>query len=281
MASSIPLLETLEITLTATGVVELAFNRPKRYNAMSALAYRDWLAAIQWAARCDAVKVVVLTGRGKYYTSGQELETPDLSPEGIEFTKKRRQVTVTLVDELINFPKLLIAGVNGPAIGFGVTSLALCDVIYAVPEATFSTPFMKLAFCAEGCSSYLFPKIMGTSKANEMLLMGRTFSAKELEAAGLISRTIPVDHFHRDVLRIAEEAATKFSSEAIRITKKLVRDVDRELLLKVNQEEMAQLTVCARSKASIESMHRFVEESKRKKAAKLLAKSNSSSRSRL
>jgi peroxisomal 3,2-trans-enoyl-CoA isomerase len=58
----------------------------------------------------------------------------------------------------------------GPAIGFGVTTLALCDVVYCVPEATFNTPFMKWAFCAEGCSSLLFPRIMGTSKANEMLV---------------------------------------------------------------------------------------------------------------
>lgn len=58
----------------------------------------------------------------------------------------------------------------GPAIGFGVTTLALCDIVYAVPEATFNTPFMKLAFCAEGCSSVLFPRIMGNSKANEMLV---------------------------------------------------------------------------------------------------------------
>lgn len=58
----------------------------------------------------------------------------------------------------------------GPAIGFGVTTLALCDVVYTVPEATFNTPFMKLAFCAEGCSSLLFPRIMGISKANEMLV---------------------------------------------------------------------------------------------------------------
>lgn len=58
----------------------------------------------------------------------------------------------------------------GPAIGFGVTTLALCDVVYSVPEATFNTPFMKLAFCAEGCSSILFPRIMGATKANEMLV---------------------------------------------------------------------------------------------------------------
>lgn len=54
---------------------------------------QDWLEAIQWAAKCDDVKTTVITGRGKYYTSGQELMEPDLSPEGLEFTKKRRLVT--------------------------------------------------------------------------------------------------------------------------------------------------------------------------------------------
>jgi enoyl-CoA hydratase/carnithine racemase len=58
----------------------------------------------------------------------------------------------------------------GNAIGFGVTTLALCDIVYSVPGATFNTPFMKFAFCAEGCSSVLFPRIMGISKANEMLV---------------------------------------------------------------------------------------------------------------
>jgi Delta3-Delta2-enoyl-CoA isomerase len=58
----------------------------------------------------------------------------------------------------------------GPAIGFGVTTLALCDVVYSVPHATFKTPFMQLGFCAEGCSSLLFPRIMGPSRANEMLV---------------------------------------------------------------------------------------------------------------
>lgn len=276
MASSIPLLETLAITLSGTGVAELAFNRPTRYNALSPLAYRDWLAAIQWAATCDAVKVVVLTGRGKYYTSGQELQEPDNSPEGKEFVKKRRAVTKTLVDELINFPKLLIAGVNGPAIGFGVTTLALCDVVYSVPEATFNTPFMKLAFCAEGCSSLLFPRIMGVSKANEMLMMGRTFTAPELVDCGFISRLLPLEGFHKQVLAMAEEAA-KFSADALAVTKKLIRDVDRQELLKVNEIEMIKLTERMKAKDSQDAINAFVEQAKRKKAAKL-AKQGQSSR---
>ncbi|RCH86379.1 Enoyl-CoA delta isomerase 2, mitochondrial [Rhizopus stolonifer] len=267
MIPHIPLLETLDITLSSTGVAELAFNRPKRYNALSALAYRDWLAAIQWASRCNDVKVVVLTGRGKYYTSGQELQEPDFSPAGIESQKQRRHVTKTLVDELINFPKLLIAGVNGNAIGFGVTTLALCDVVYSVPGATFNTPFMKLAFCAEGCSSILFPKIMGSSKANEMLLMGRTFTAEELVQCGFVSRLLSTDNFHEQVMDLAEEAA-KFSTGALRVSKKLIRDVDREQLMQVNAVEMEELTKRMSSQDSIDSILSFVEQAKQRKMSK-------------
>ncbi|KAG0935790.1 hypothetical protein G6F32_010299 [Rhizopus arrhizus] len=117
---SVPKLETVAITLFKNGVAEIAFNRPKRYNALSPQSYKDWLHALKWAADTNDVKVAVLTGRGKFYTSGQELVLPD--PD-----KKEMQ-----------------RAVNGPSIGFGTTTLALCDVTYAVPEATFTTPFMKL-----------------------------------------------------------------------------------------------------------------------------------------
>ncbi|KAI9256263.1 ClpP/crotonase-like domain-containing protein [Sporodiniella umbellata] len=268
MIPPVPLLETLDITLSKTGVVELAFNKPKRYNTLSPLAYRDWLSAIQWAACCNEVKVVVLTGRGAYYTSGKELQAPDLSPSGIELRRQGRHVTKTLVDELINFPKLLIAAVNGHAIGFGVTTLGLCDIVYSVPEASFSTPFMKLAFCAEGCSSLLFPRIMGSSKANEMLLMGRTFKAKELVECGLVSRILLKEKFHEQVLDLAEEAA-KFSTEALQVSKKLIRDVDRELLLRVNAQEMEALAKRMESKESLDSIQRFAEQARQRKASKL------------
>ncbi|KAG0734477.1 hypothetical protein G6F57_014790 [Rhizopus arrhizus] len=238
---SVPKLETVAITLFKNGVAEIAFNRPKRYNALSPQSYKDWLHALKWAADTNDVKVAVLTGRGKFYTSGQELVLPD--PD-----KKEMQ-----------------RAVNGPSIGFGTTTLALCDVTYAVPEATFTTPFMKLGFCAEGCSSLLFPRIMGPSKANEMLLLGRTFTAQEMVDCGLISRLIESDGFRDKVLAIADQAA-QFSVSAVRTTKRLIRGIDVELLEKVNREEMHALGERMESAESIESIRQFIEAGKKKKA---------------
>ncbi|KAI7892270.1 ClpP/crotonase-like domain-containing protein [Mucor mucedo] len=266
--SSVPKLETIEITLFPNGVAEISHNRPKRYNALSPQSYRDWLSAFQWAAKCEDVKVVVLTGRGKFYCSGQELELPDMNMENVEEEMERRRKTTTdVVSAMIAFPKLLIAAVNGPAIGFGTTTLALCDIVYCVSEATFNTPFMKLAFCAEGCSSYLFPRIMGQSRANEMLLLGRTFSSSEMVDCGFVSRTLPTETFREQILEIAGDAA-KLSTDALKVTKDLIRNIDRELLEKINQEEMRMLGERMGSSDSLESIMRFVEEAAKRKAAK-------------
>lgn len=116
MSDTVPQLETIAITLFPSGVAELAFNRPQRYNALSPQAYRvsntksptsttcslddflqDWLSAITWAANDDRVKVTILTGRGKYYTSGQELTMPDFSDENLPAELERRQKTTQYV----------------------------------------------------------------------------------------------------------------------------------------------------------------------------------------
>ncbi|ORY93478.1 ClpP/crotonase-like domain-containing protein [Syncephalastrum racemosum] len=238
---SVPKLETIEITLFETGVAEIAFNRPQRYNALSPQAYADWLEAIRWAANDDRAKVTVLTGRGKYYTSGQELAFPEASDDPQAEMNRRAKITEY----------------ESPSIGFGTTTLALCDVIYSVPHATFATPFMKLGFCAEGCSSVLFPRIMGRSKANEMLLMGKTFTAEELEKCSFLSRLLPAEGFREQVLALAEESA-KFSVEAMKVTKGLIRDVDRELLEKTNEIEMKCLIERMMSPDSLESIMKFL-----------------------
>ncbi|KAF9363248.1 MAG: ClpP/crotonase-like domain-containing protein [Benniella sp.] len=255
-------LDTFEIKLLDHGVAVIAFNRPKRYNALNPQVYEQWGKALEWAAKSDDVRVVILTGNGKYFTSGQELAIPDSSEledaGGAEGVFKKRAVhTQKVITELIHFPKLIIAAIQGPVIGFGVTSSAICDVVYATPEATFNTPFMQFGFCAEACSSILLPRIMGYSRANEMLLMGRKFTAEEMKEAGVVARIFPKENFLEEVIKLATVAA-KYPPQAMKDTKALIRDVDFKLLDEVSVREMNLLGVRMASDESAQAIMEFM-----------------------
>ncbi|CAO3595251.1 unnamed protein product [Absidia cylindrospora] len=269
---SLPIFQNFDTILHPSGVYEFAFNCPHIYNALNEQVYKEWKEAIVWAGKDDRVKVFLLTGRGKFYCSGQELKRPNFSDSDDKKDSIQRSPTKELITALIDFPKLLISAVNGPAYGFAVTSLALCDVVYATPDATFTTPFMKLGFCAEACSSYTFPKIMGNTLANEILLMGRTMTVEEMVRCGFVSRIMPKDQIHQQVLEIAEETA-KFSPTALIVTKDLTRSGERPLLHKVNYDEMLKLFDRVRSPESRATIEAFVVASEKRKAERQAAKS--------
>ncbi|KAF9425030.1 Enoyl-CoA delta isomerase 2, mitochondrial [Entomortierella beljakovae] len=199
-------LDTLIIQLYDTGVAVIAFNRPKVYNALNSTSYQHLITALEWAAASDDVRVVVLTGNGKFFTSGQEI--PALNSGG--FPPDTLDYTLKAITQLIYFPKLIIAAVNGPAVGFGVTSSALCDIVYATPEATFNTPFIQF---------------------------GRKFSAREMEVARVVARIFPREEFMGNVLKIATSAA-KLSPHAMKINKALIRDREYDLLNNQNIREI-------------------------------------------
>ncbi|KAJ3112668.1 Enoyl-CoA delta isomerase 2, mitochondrial [Phlyctochytrium bullatum] len=229
--------KTIEVVDLGGGVREIAFNRPEKYNAFSPQVYDDLLAALQDAATDPTARVTILTGRGKFYSSGQELTSPPTDVDPVEFINFRGSVTRKVADTMINFPTLLIAAVNGPVIGFACTSLTLCDLVYSVPHATFNTPFMELALAVEGCSSLIFPRVMGHAKANEILLLGEKHTAQEWEQMGMITRILPADNFLEQVRAIAKKAAT-FSPTALAKSKRLIVNQLRDRLIETNRVEM-------------------------------------------
>ncbi|KAF9429361.1 Enoyl-CoA delta isomerase 2, mitochondrial [Entomortierella beljakovae] len=261
-----PNLDTFEIKLLEHGVAVIAFNRPKRYNALNPTVYDQWGQALEWAAKSDDVRVVVLTGNGKYYSSGQELAIPD-SDElekygGAEGVFKNRSVyTQKVITELIYFPKLIIAAVQGPAIGFAVTSAAICDVVYATPEATFNTPFMQFGNKFNRSLS----TVMGNSRANEMLLMGHKFTAQEMKEANVVSRIFPQESFMGEVLKLAT-AAAKFPPQAMKDTKSLIRDRENKLLHEHSIREMTMLGERMASDESAEAIMEFMMAKQNKKS---------------
>ncbi|XP_009277457.1 PREDICTED: enoyl-CoA delta isomerase 2, mitochondrial isoform X4 [Aptenodytes forsteri] len=157
--------ETILVT-TKNNITKIMFNRPDRKNAINHKMYREIIKALEEAGKDDST-IAVITGNGDYYSSGNDLNNfTNIQPGEMEKMAKDGAVLLKeFVGHFIDFPKPLIAVVNGPAIGISVTVLGLCDIVYASDRATFHSPFSQLGQSPEGCSSYLFPKIMGLPKS--------------------------------------------------------------------------------------------------------------------
>ena len=165
---------------------------------------------------------------------------------------------------LINSSKVLIAAVNGPAVGFGTSSIALFDLVYSVPDASFFTPFAKLGLCPEACSSISFTRIMGRQKAASLLLAGDRVTPQELESAGLISKILPKEGFMDAVMNIAQRIAAQ-PPQALVATKKLMMASIREELLAANEMECDELKRRVESSEPRAAMEAFAREQEAKR----------------
>lgn len=166
---------------------------------------------------------------------------------------------------LINTNKLTISAVNGPAPGWGTSSLGLSDLVYSTADAIFFTPFVQWGLCAEGCSSHTFKSIMGRQKASALILAGQRMTPQELESAGLITKILPKDSFLEKVLEIAR-GAVKLPPKSLLLNKELMMRGTREELLEVNEVELQHLKEQVRGKESKDAIRGFAESQAKKKA---------------
>ncbi|XP_004473601.1 enoyl-CoA delta isomerase 2 isoform X2 [Dasypus novemcinctus] len=219
------------------GITKIMLNRPTKKNAITLQLYQEIMLALEAASKDDSA-ITVVTGNGDYFSSGNDLnnftESLPVSPE--EKAKNSAVLLRDFVGHFIDFPKPLIAVVNGPAVGIAVTLLGLFDVVYASDKATFHTPFSHLGQTPEGCSSYTFPKIMGSAKASEMLLFGKKITAREACAQGLVAEVFPDSTFQEEVWARLR-AYAKIPPNAMRFSKHTIRNREREKLHAVNSEE--------------------------------------------
>nr|CAD7606092.1 unnamed protein product [Timema genevievae] len=160
--------------------------------------YEEISIALERAAHNDQIVIVALTGVGEYYSSGNDI-TSSFGGNMEDVVAAASKKFENLVETFINFPKILVAVVNGPAIGIAVTTLGLCDVVFASDKATFQTPFSKLGLVAEGCSSYMFPMIMGHQRSMSMLCLNTKMNATEAKECGLVTEVFSHRTFQEEV----------------------------------------------------------------------------------
>ncbi|XP_073487089.1 enoyl-CoA delta isomerase 2 isoform X1 [Aquarana catesbeiana] len=232
--------ETLEV-FSQDNITKIFLNRPEKKNAITLQMYKEIGLALDEAAKDDSV-ITVLSGHGDYYCSGNDLNNfTNIPPEGKEQMASDAAVILeAFVGKFIDFPKPLIAVVNGPAVGISVTILGLFDVVYATDRATFHTPFSQLGQSPEGCSSYTFPRIMGLSKASEVLLFNKLLTAHEASQLGLVTEVFPDSTFQREVWERLKGYGS-LPKNSLVFSKQLMRATEKEKLHAVNIEECERL----------------------------------------
>lgn len=156
------------------GVYSISMNRPEKKNAINIEMYIQLKDAIKYADESDDIKVLVLSGEGGCFTSGNDLSDFLSFPEKIE-----ENPAMQFIDAIANAKKPIVAVVSGLAIGIGVTMLLHCDIVISSKNAVFQMPFVNLGLCPEAGSTFLLPNIVGYQKAAKLMLTGDVFSAEE------------------------------------------------------------------------------------------------------
>jgi enoyl-CoA hydratase/carnithine racemase len=181
----------------------LTLRRPEKLNAFTADAYRRLTARLEEAAADEAVAVCVLTGAGRAFSSGvdlNEMRRPGGSSElGAQFDP--------LLRALAGFPKPLLAAVNGLAVGFGATLLLHCDIVVVDADAELRMPFVALGTAAEAGSSWLLPRRVGPQEAAWLVLSGTAFGADHAVKSGFAHAKAPAGRALEDTIGLAAQLA--------------------------------------------------------------------------
>lgn len=207
-------------TLTE-GVATITLNRPEVYNALNDEITFELQDALKVVAKDDAVRVVVLTGAGKAFCSGQDLKASS-TQEKRSFIDSLHKRYNPIVRAMRNLPKPIVGRINGVAAGAGCSLALACDVLVASAEATFIEVFINIGLVPDSGSSFFLPRTVGMAKAFEWCSQGTRISAQEALQYGLINEVAAPDGLDAAVKKHADYYA-QAPTKSIGIIKKMLQ----------------------------------------------------------
>ncbi len=249
--------EAVEIVV-ADRIQSIRLNRPEKKNALTRDMYARLADGLERANGSDEIAVTVLMGSQGVFSAGNDIgEFLSGAVGGGAGESQLAGDILRFLDCVAGTQKPLIAAVDGLAVGVGTTLLFHCDLIYASPTATFSTPFLDLGLVPEAGSSLLMPMRMGYARAFEMLVLGERFDAARMVEAGLVNRIVASEDLEATAMSAAARLAAK-PPEALAISRQLMRG-GRRRLTKCMREESKAFAERLSSPEAVEAFTAFVE----------------------
>jgi enoyl-CoA hydratase len=264
----LPALETLTLSTPREGVALLTLNRPDRLNAISIGLLREFGAVLHWLQEESDARVLILTGAGPGFCSGTDLkearERHGGERMGVEQGMATQQRLARLILGLRRIPQPVIAAVNGVAAGGGFCFALAADVRIAAHSARFVASFINIGLSAgEIGSTYLLPRLIGVSRAADILYTGREVGSEEAERIGLVSRRVPDGTVVAEALALAEVMLGK-TPFGLRMTKEVLDlNVDAPSLEAALQLENRTQQLAVQSDGFRQAVERFNQRDRR------------------
>lgn len=227
------------------GKAVIKLNRPEVYNAFNEAMKKELQEALRDVEKDNAVRVVIITGEGKAFCSGQDLKDAVNMPNR-SFKQSLDTGYNPIIRAMRNMPKPIICRLNGVAAGAGCSLALACDVIIAAEEASMTEIFINIGLVLDSGSSYFLPRLVGPAKAFELATTGRKFSAKEASEIGIVNQVVPLSRLDAAVDDMANFYANA-PTKAIGLMKKMLNksfhsDLDSMLDYEAYCQEIAGAT---------------------------------------
>lgn len=256
--------EHLLIETTAEGVRMITLNRPEKLNAVNLKLADELPEAVEKASKDDAVRVVVITGAGRGFCAGLEL-----SLENMQASRERRNSSRHAALDDLNWvgrwvlavtgcDKPVIAAINSPAIGAGCGLTLAADIRLMSEAAVISTGYMRIGLCPDAGVSYFLPRLIGLSRATELIMSARDVKADEAERIGLVSLALPAESFAEQVAEYARQLAAGPPIGLTMAKRLLVNSLDTDVLTQLRRE-LSSIYQCLTTEDAAEAMRAFAE----------------------
>ena len=254
----------LQIDTSPAGVRTITLNRPEKLNAVNQVLSEEIPLAMEEASRDDAVRVVVLTGAGRGFCAGLELDPANLQ----RMSEHRRQSRAERLDDLhwvgrwalsvTGCDKPVIAAINGPAVGAGFGLTLAADLRLVSDRALMSAGYARIGLSPDAGVSYFLPRLIGLSRATELILTARDISPQEASQIGLVHQVFSAETFLSDVAAYAERLAAG-PPIALTLSKRLLHATFDHSLATHLRTELSAIMQCLSTEDVAEAMRAFHE----------------------
>jgi 2-(1,2-epoxy-1,2-dihydrophenyl)acetyl-CoA isomerase len=191
------------------GIAVLTLNRPDRLNSFTQAMHREVRDALDTLQADKSVRVLVLTGAGRGFCAGQDLNDRAVEPggAGVDLGESVEKFYAPLVMTLRTLPMPVICAVNGVAAGAGANLALACDIVLAAKSASFIEAFCKLGLIPDTGGTWVLPRLIGPARAMGLALLGDKLPAEKAEQWGLIWRCVPDEALMDEAMAMAEHFA--------------------------------------------------------------------------